>query len=200
MKTRKSQGSRDFSKSHIALHFIILSSVEDHTLLPATTVLIEYDKSTSIKLGPVAVRPFDFLSDDLLLTSLILCPHADGIIKASLSGKLKTLLGRSCTTNDSLVTIEMFGDFLERSVACLDVEKVDDGKLDCEPDNVEDVVFPAQVVEGNRVDVLVEEDCEACQYEMQGQIDEDNSRERSTQRNITVKPFARILYGKISAV
>ena len=63
---------------------------------------------------------------NLLLASLILSPHTDGVIKTSLSGKLKTLFGCSCTTDDSLVAVEMSSDFLKRSVTCLDVEEVDD--------------------------------------------------------------------------
>jgi hypothetical protein len=95
---------------------------------------------------------------NVLLAAVILSPHADGIIKTSLSGKLKTLFGCSCTTDDSLVAVEMFGDFLERSVTCLDVEEVHGCEFDRQPDAVEDVVFPAQVVECNWVDVLVKED------------------------------------------
>ena len=76
-----------------------------------------------------------------------------------LCSQSKTLLCGSTTTDDCSVAVEVLGDFLERSVAGLDVEEVDDNKLDCEPDIVEDIVFPAERLDSNWVDVLVEEDC-----------------------------------------
>lgn len=51
--------------------------------------------------------------------------------------------------------IKVLGNLLERSVAGLDVEEVHDEELDDDPDVVHDVVLPADVLEGNGVDVLV---------------------------------------------
>jgi len=95
---------------------------------------------------------------DLLLARHILSAHAYGIFQACLGRKLESLLGCGGTANYGLVAVEVLGDFLEGGVACFDVEEVDDGEFDGEPDAVEDVVFPAEVVEGDGVDVLVEED------------------------------------------
>ena len=53
----------------------------------------------------------------------------------------------------------MAHNLLERSVAGLDVEHVDDNEFDGEPDAVDDVVLPADVADGDGVNVLVEEDC-----------------------------------------
>jgi len=49
-------------------------------------------------------------------------------------------------------------NLLERGVLGLDVEEVDDGQLDSEPAAVDDVVLPLDGVEGDGVDVLVEEE------------------------------------------
>lgn len=51
--------------------------------------------------------------------------------------------------------IKVLGNLLERSVPGLDVEEVHDEELDDDPDVVHDVVLPADVLEGNGVDVLV---------------------------------------------
>lgn len=55
------------------------------------------------------------------------------------------------------MTARRRGQELTRSVPRLHVEEVDDGQLNGKPDTVEDVVFPVEGVEGNWVDVLVEE-------------------------------------------
>ena len=49
----------------------------------------------------------------------------------------------------------MLGDLLERGVAGLDVEEVDDDELDRKPDIVHDVVLPLDVAQSDRVDILV---------------------------------------------
>lgn len=56
------------------------------------------------------------------------------------------------------LAIEVLGNLLERSVAGLDVEEVDNDELDSDPDVVDNVVLPGDVLERNRVDVLVEEE------------------------------------------
>lgn len=67
---------------------------------------------------------------------------ADCSIKAEISSHAQSLVGGSSTTDKSVVTIEMLGDFLERSVASLDIEEVDDDEFQTEPDAVEDVILP----------------------------------------------------------
>ena len=49
----------------------------------------------------------------------------------------------------------MLGNLLKRSVAGLNVEEVHDDELDRDPDVVHDVVLPADVLDGDGVDVLV---------------------------------------------
>jgi hypothetical protein len=102
--------------------------------------------------------PLHMVRKNILLTRHIFSPHAYGIFQACLGSKLECLLCCGRTTDNGLVAVEVFCDFLKGSVACFDVEEVDDCELHGEPDAVEDVVFPAEVVEGDGVDVLVEED------------------------------------------
>jgi hypothetical protein len=47
----------------------------------------------------------------------------------------------------------MLGDFFEGSVAGLDIEEVYDSQFDAEPDAVNDVVFPVDVLEGDGIDL-----------------------------------------------
>lgn len=70
------------------------------------------------------------------------------------------LLGGSSATNGGSVAVEVAGNLLERGVLGLDVEEVDNDEFHSEPDAVDDVVLPADVVEGNGVDVGVEEQSE----------------------------------------
>ena len=102
--------------------------------------------------------PLHMVREDILLTRGVFSPHAHGVLQACLGSKLECLLRCSRTADNGLVTVEVLGNFLEWGVACFDVEKVDDCEFHGEPDAVEDVVFPAEVVEGDGVDVLVEED------------------------------------------
>jgi len=80
--------------------------------------------------------------------------------KTGLLENLETSLGSNITTEKTLLTIEVLDDFLERSVSGLDVEEVDDHKLETEPAIVDDVVFPVELVESDGVDVGVEEESE----------------------------------------
>lgn len=68
---------------------------------------------------------------------------ADGSIEAEIRSHAESLVGSSGTTNESVVSVEMLGDFLERSVAGLDVEEVDGGKFAGKPDAVKDIILPA---------------------------------------------------------
>ena len=79
-------------------------------------------------------------------------------VGAQLLLELAALLGRDVTTEQGGIAVEVLGDFLERGVAGLDVEAVDDDELDEEPDVVDDVVLPAEGVERDGVDVAVEEE------------------------------------------
>ena len=81
----------------------------------------------------------------------------DFVFEAKLVRQLAALLGRISTTNHSRLAIKVACNLLERGVAGLDVEHVDDDELDGEPDAVDDVVLPADVADGDGVDVLVEE-------------------------------------------
>ena len=102
--------------------------------------------------------PLHMVRKNILLTRGVFSPHAHCIFQACLGSKLECLLRCGRTANNGFVAIEVLGDLLERGVACFDVEEVDDCEFHGEPDAVEDVVFPAEVVEGDGVDVLVEED------------------------------------------
>ena len=93
-----------------------------------------------------------------MLCLLILIAISDCVLKTNLSGESPTLLGCGSTTNDSVLTIKVLGHLFQGGVLGLNEEEVDDGKLETEPDTVEDVVLPAEVVKGNWVDILVEED------------------------------------------
>ena len=93
-----------------------------------------------------------------MLCLLILISIPDCVLQTNLSSELSTLLGCGSTTNDSVLTVEMLGHFFQGCVLGLNEEEIDNGKLEAEPDNVEDVVLPAEGVKGNWVDILVEED------------------------------------------
>ena len=80
--------------------------------------------------------------------------------KTGLLENLETSLGSNVTSEKTLLTIEVLDYFLERSVSGLDVEEVDDHKLETEPAIVDDVVFPVELVESDGVDVGVEEKSE----------------------------------------
>src|SRR5690606_2533325 len=62
-------------------------------------------------------------------------------------------------------TIEVLGDLLKWSVAGLNEEEVDEGKLNGEPAAVDNVVLPADCVHGNWVDVVVEEESQVDEQE-----------------------------------
>lgn len=55
-------------------------------------------------------------------------------------------------------TVEDLGDLLEHSTSGLWVEEVDADDRDDEDTDVDEVVLPGQGLEGNRVDILVEEE------------------------------------------
>lgn len=67
------------------------------------------------------------------------------------------LLSSGVSTNQSSITIEVASNFLKRRVLRLNVEEIDDDKFEREPDAVDNVVLPGNVVQSNGVDVGVEE-------------------------------------------
>ncbi len=115
------------------------------------------------QLGTIRLHTLNTIAYSLIIidTLPLLSSHPDSIIHTRFTGQMQTLLRRSTTANDGLVAIEVLGDFLERRVARLDVKEIDDCELDAEPNAVEDVIFPGQGVEGDGIDVLVEENCDA---------------------------------------
>lgn len=98
---------------------------------------------SSVKIGSILVRD----NGSLELNSATLLTQggavADCSIKTEISGHAQSLVRSSSTTDESVVTVEMLGDFLKRSVASLDVEEVDDDEFETEPDAVEDVILPS---------------------------------------------------------
>jgi hypothetical protein len=89
--------------------------------------------------------------------TLLLHRHPHRILQPGLGRQMQALLCRDAAAQHGLVAVKVLDDLLERRVARLDVEEPDGGKLDAEPAAVEDVVFPAEGVEGDWVDILVEE-------------------------------------------
>lgn len=81
-----------------------------------------------------------------------------------LGSQLSTLLSRDIASKNRRVTIEMFHDLFQRSVPRLDIELPYNEEFKQDPYAVENVIFPLQMIEGNGIDVLVEEerkvDCE----------------------------------------
>lgn len=55
------------------------------------------------------------------------------------------------------ITVKVFCDFLHRSVPSLHNEKVDDDNFEDEEYTIAKVILPVEGVQGNGVDVLVEE-------------------------------------------
>jgi hypothetical protein len=80
------------------------------------------------------------------------------IVKSNLARKVQPFLRRGTATQHCLLAVKVLGDFLKRSVARLNVEEVHRDQSDAEPTTIKDVVFPSKGINGNRIDVLVEED------------------------------------------
>ena len=109
------------------------------------------------------------------------------------------LLGGSSSTNRSSITVKVASNFFKRGVLGLNVEEVDDDEFETEPDAVDNVVLPLDVAQSDGVDVLVAgyivrvvQLCSALSLTYK-------NRAMSTIKNIRVMPFARMLYGRISA-
>src|SRR5690606_41953650 len=80
----------------------------------------------------------------------------------------------SVPTRRSSDLIKVLCNLLERRVARLDEEEVHDRQLDRKPDAVDDVVLPSDLIEGNGVDVVVEEE---------RKVDEQEQDRKSTRLN-----------------
>jgi hypothetical protein len=95
-----------------------------------------------------------------LLLSEALC-SGSLLLESQLIGQLPSSLCGSSTTNDGGIAIEVLGDFFKRSVTGFNVEEPNNNEFDAEPGAVEDIVFPAEMVKSNGVDVLIEEHWES---------------------------------------
>lgn len=58
--------------------------------------------------------------------------NIDGVETSDLCGQLLGVISSSGTTDNSVLAIEVLGDFLQRGVAGLDVEEVDNEQFDLE--------------------------------------------------------------------
>lgn len=93
-------------------------------------------------------------------------------------------LGRGISaSHNSIVSVKVLGDFLEWRLSGLDVEEPNDRKLNSQPAAVEDVVFPADVLEGNWVNVLIEEE---------GQVDAEEHDGETLGSDIVRENFGRV--------
>jgi hypothetical protein len=90
----------------------------------------------------------------------ILLGHVDRTKTAHLGCQNLALLSSNGAAQNCLVSIEVLANLLKRSVAGFDVELPDDEELEGEPAAVDDVVLPLDGLEGNGVDVVVEEESE----------------------------------------
>jgi len=77
--------------------------------------------------------------------------------------------GSTFTTNLGIFTIEVLGNFLKRSVPGLDEEEVDNGQFKSQPAVVDNIVLPCDVLDGNWVDVVVEEQSAVDEEEHDGE-------------------------------
>lgn len=99
-------------------------------------------------------------------------------------GSKSSSLGRSISTShNSVVSIKVLSDFLEWSMSGLNVEEPNDRKLNSQPAAVEDVVFPTDVLEGNWVNVLIEEE---------GQVNAEEHDGETLGSDVVGEDFGRI--------
>lgn len=112
----------------------VLSQLRDPASKPPLSTWHHYIDlvlaDSSVKIGSILVRD----NGSLELNSATLLTQggavADCSIKAEISSHAQSLVGSSSTTDESVVTVEMLGDFLKRGVASLDVEEVDDDEFE----------------------------------------------------------------------
>lgn len=72
--------------------------------------------------------------------------------------QLLSVTSSTFTTDLSILAVEVLGDFLKRSVSGFDEEEVDNDQLKSQPAVVHNVVLPGDVLDGDWVDVVVEEE------------------------------------------
>lgn len=83
--------------------------------------------------------------------------------------QLDHLLCRRLATDNGFIAIKVLGNLLQRRVPGLDVELPNNKQLKHQPDTVHNEVLPANVLDGDRVDVLVEKETERHAEEHQRQ-------------------------------
>lgn len=95
------------------------------------------------------------MSNSLVILLMQFSCLLHGTLHTHLTGQLQRLGTRRATTYNSLIAVEVFGDLFKRGVACFHVEEVDHRELETEPDAVEDVVLPFDIVESDSGFMLV---------------------------------------------
>lgn len=78
-------------------------------------------------------------------------------LQSNLSSKLSALFRTRLATNEGGITVKVLRDFFQGCVAGLNVEEIYDDKLKSKPSAVEDVILPANMIECDRIDILIEE-------------------------------------------
>lgn len=106
------------------------------------------------------VRPFSNLRLAHATLILLCITGRDDFLNVQCIYQLSSFVGGGSTADHGGVPVEVSSDFLQRGITCLNVEEPDHYQLDGKPHTVEDVVLPANVIEGDGVDVLVEENCQ----------------------------------------
>lgn len=114
--------------------------------------------------------------------------------EANLRGELDALFGGSRAANDCILTVKVLGNLFQWRVPSLNVEEVDDDQFERQPDAVKDIILPTEIVEGNGIDVLVEEDWLGVSADRDTRMRGPKySRARSTESQTMVMPLARML-------
>jgi hypothetical protein len=101
----------------------------------------------------------------------------------------------------------VLSNLLEGSVAGLDVEEVDDDKLDRKPDVVHDVVLPFDVTQSDRVDILVAArvvsvvrvvrlDCDAFDLQEESNVDHQEHESHALGANAVGQNLCRVTHKK----
>jgi hypothetical protein len=98
----------------------------------------------------------------------------------------------------------VLGNLLKGSVAGLDVEEVDDDKLDRKPDVVHDVVLPFDVAQSDGVDILIAAcvvsvvrlGCEALDLQEESNVDHQEHESHALGANAVGQDFGRVTHKK----
>lgn len=97
--------------------------------------------------------------------------------------KGRDLRGGSASTNNGAVAVEDLCDFLQRETFGLDVVPEDDGDFKRQPAAVDNVILPANSIEGNGVSIGVEE---------KSQVDEEEHGREALGTEAVRKNLARV--------